>query len=641
MNPVAALLEILRDEGVDRIFGNPGTTELPFIDALAKAPDLEYVLAVQEASAVAMADGYARATGRTAFVSLHVAAGLANGLIGLLNAKRSRTPLVVTAGQQDRRHLLTDPMLSGDLVGLAQAASKQAVEVQHARDLPVVLRRAFALAATPPEGPVFVSIPMDLLDEEVDVEVPARSAIAPLGAAARLEEAARLLAGAENLAVVAGDGVSRDGAVAELVNLAERLDTPVHHQPMHDRLNFPFTHPLHRGMIPPRNAAVREALTGHDVVFVVGTHAFFPHHYTPGPAIPPGTRVVQLDDDPAVLGKNFPVELGLAGGIRATLTALLELTDMVGRVNQPVSRLDQPASPASGADQPVSRVNQPASPASRAGQPVSRINQPTSAINQPVIGTDQPASGANQLVSGSDESASRINQPVSGINQPVSQVDQQVSRADQPVSRVEQPVSRVNQPVMRPEPAAPVPVPEQPGESVAAPLDPQVAARAIAAGLPQDAVVVDEAITVGVLLRPLLGLDRPGSFVHTVGGGLGWGIGAAVGTRLAQDRPVVAVLGDGSTMFGLQGLWTAARYQVPVLFLVMNNGEYRTLRNTLAESYGPGPHPGLDLGRMDWRKAAEFFGVAARRVNSDAELRVLVASAGSLRAPLLVDVPLR
>ena len=522
MNPMDALLEILRDEGVEKIFGNPGTTELPLLDGLVKAPDIEYVLAVQEASAVAMADGYARATGRPAFVSLHIAAGLANGLIGLLNAKRSRTPLVVIAGQQDRRHLLEDPMLAGDLVGLATAASKQAVEVHHARDLPIVLRRAFALAAQPPAGPVFVSIPMDLLHEDVDVPVPERSPIAPLGAATMVDQAAAVLTGARSPAIVAGDGVGRDGAVAELVELAERLDASVYHVPMHDRLNFPFTHPLHQGMIPPRNAAVREALAGHDVVFVVGAHAFSPHVYTPGPPIPPGTRVVQLDDDPAELGRNFPVELGLHGGIAATLAELVALAGSAKKTTW--------------------------------------------------------------------------------------------ERAE-----------------ARPTDAAPAPVP----------LDPAVAARAIADGLPPNAVVLDEAITVGLQLRPLLRLDRPGSFVHTIGGGLGWGFGAAVGTRMAQNRPVVAVLGDGCAMFGLQGLWSAARYEAPALFLVMNNGEYRTLKESLAESYGPGPHPGVEFGRRDWSKVADFFGVAAHRVTSDADLRDLVAAAGALTAPLLVDVPVR
>src|SRR6185295_18715006 len=157
MTPIEALLFVLRSEGIDRVFGNPGTTELPFLDAL----DLPYVLGLHEGSVVAMADGYARATRRTAFVSLHVAAGLANGLIGLLNARRSRVPLVVTAGQQDRRHLLADPMLSGDLAGL-----------------------------------VFLSIPMDLLDEETEVPVPARSPAPAPAPAGGLDTAAAVLAGA-------------------------------------------------------------------------------------------------------------------------------------------------------------------------------------------------------------------------------------------------------------------------------------------------------------------------------------------------------------------------------------------------------------------------------------------------------------
>src|SRR6266498_1336940 len=151
MRPVDALLEILRSEGVDRVFGNPGTTELPFIDALLDAPDLPYVLGLQEGSVVAMADGYARATGRPAFASLHVAAGVANGLVGMLNASRSRTPMVITAGQQDRR------------------------------DLPVLLRRACALSRQPPAGPVLLSVPMDLLAEDTQVGLLGRSPVTKAG----------------------------------------------------------------------------------------------------------------------------------------------------------------------------------------------------------------------------------------------------------------------------------------------------------------------------------------------------------------------------------------------------------------------------------------------------------------------------
>src|SRR4051794_17458093 len=249
MRPIDAMLAILRDEGVTTVFGNPGTSELPFTDALSAVDDIEYVLGVHEGPLVGMAAGYARATRRPAFVSLHIAAGLANGLVGLLNASRSRTPLVVTAGQQDRRHLASDPMLSGDLVGLARAAVKQTFDVQHAHDLPIMLRRAFAAAVQPPAGPVFLSIPMDLLEEDGPIEPPGpKSTLAGLGVAAGVARAADLLAGARRPAVVAGDGVGRAGAVAEMVALAEALGAVTFHQPMHDRVDFPTTHPLHGGM---------------------------------------------------------------------------------------------------------------------------------------------------------------------------------------------------------------------------------------------------------------------------------------------------------------------------------------------------------------------------------------------------------
>lgn len=547
VTPVEALLAVLREEGVDRVFGNPGTTELPFLDALVDTEDIAYVLGVQEASVVAMADGYARATGRPAFVSLHAAGGLANGLVGLLNASRSRTPLVVTAGQQDRRHLVQDPMLSGDLVGLARAAVKHTFDVQHAHDLPVLLRRAFRLAVQPPAGPVFLSVPMDLLAESGPVEVPRVSAPVAPGVAAGVVEAARLLASAERPAVVAGDGVGRDGAVAELVAVAEELGAVVWHQPMNDWLDFPTAHPLYAGVPAPVNASVREALTGHDVVLIVGCHAFTPHHYSAGPAIPEGTRVVQLDTDQAELGRTFPVDVGLVGAIGPSLRALAER------------------------------------------------------LREPDTGPEALARAA----------ADRTRDITARIADRRRAVDEEARAAYGP-----------------------------------APFDPLAAVHAVAAGLPEEAVLVEEAITSGVLLRRVLRQARPGSFVHTVGGGLGSGIGAATGTALgAGGRPVVAVLGDGCALFGLQGLWSAARYGVPVTFLVMNNGEYRTLKETLdawdSRASRAGTYPGLELfdGRGDFTRAAEFFGVPAVRAATLAELTETVAKAATREGPLLVDVP--
>lgn len=540
MRPVDAVLAVLRDEGVSKVFGNPGTTELPFVEALSRSPEFDYVLGVQEASVVAMADGYARATRRPAFVSLHAAAGLANGLSGLLNANRSRTPLVVTAGQQDRRHLLHDPMLSGDLPGLARAAVKQAVEVQHARDLPVLLRRAFALAVRPPAGPVLLSIPMDLLEEETHVgPPPPRSGQGGAAPAAGWREAAALLAGAAAPAVVAGDGVGRDDALAEMVAVAESLGATVFHQPMNDGVDFPTAHPLYAGSLEPRNSAIRSALDGHDVVFVVGTRAFTAHHYEPGPPIPEGTSVVQLDDDPDEPGRVFPVALGLVGGIRATLAELAGA--LAGRVRDAPARTE-----AAGRKHAAGRA----------------------------------ALRDRALAAYGD-----------------------------------------------------------------APMDPLAAVHAVVAGLPDDAVVVEEAITSGVLLRRLLPLRRPRSYVHTVGGGLGHGIGAAVGTRLGDpSRPVVAVLGDGCALFGLQGLWSAARHDVPVVFVVMNNGEYRTLKETVGRRgrIGGGRCAGLDLGppELDFTEAARFFGVEAVRAGSARQVTEAVAKAVASGRPFLVDVPI-
>src|SRR5215470_10921626 len=222
MRVAAVLMEILRASGVRHLFGNPGTTELPFLDALPDS-DLEYVVALQEATAVAAADGYAQASGQVGVVNVHVAPGVANGLSILHNAARSKTPLLVTAGQQDTRFLLHDPILSGDLVQLTEQFTKWSYEVRRADEAPSALRRALKLALTPPTGPVFLSLPMDLMMEAVDDTGEAASVLAARARpeAAAVERAASVLAAARAPVIIAGDGVGRAGAVAEVMTLAE------------------------------------------------------------------------------------------------------------------------------------------------------------------------------------------------------------------------------------------------------------------------------------------------------------------------------------------------------------------------------------------------------------------------------------
>ncbi|MFZ6002819.1 MAG: thiamine pyrophosphate-binding protein [Actinomycetota bacterium] len=321
------LLEVLRTEGVEHIFGNPGSTELPLIDALADATDLHYVLALQEATVVAMADGYAQATGRPAFVNLHTSAGLGNAIGNLTNAQANRTPLVVTAGQQDYRHIASDPLLSGPLVELSRGTVKWGHEVRTAGELGTIMRRAFHDAAAPPSGPVFVALPMDLLQQEVEDPAPAPSTVHAIGTAGGLEELADLLCDTSvgRLGVVLGDAVAASGAVGAAVAVAEALGAPVHGSPLHGRGVFPPAHPLWQGMLNPAAAALRSALGGYDRVFVVGEQPFMVYPYTPGPAVPATVELLHLSPDPTQLGRTWPVRLGLAGDPRATLEALLPL----------------------------------------------------------------------------------------------------------------------------------------------------------------------------------------------------------------------------------------------------------------------------------------------------------------------------
>ncbi len=323
------LLEVLRTEGVRHLFGNPGTTELPLVDALAGAPDLHYVLALQEATVVGMADGYAQVTGRPSFVNVHTSAGLGNAVGNLTNAMANRTPMVVTAGQQDYRHIADDPLLSGDLVGLAHGATKWQHEVRTLGEMGKILRRAFHDAATAPAGPVFVSLPMDLVDAEGDVAVPAPSRIERAAVAPRVNELADLLASVDpvRLLLVAGDEVATSGGVDAFVRVAETLGARVQTSPLTSNVPIPSSHPLHAGALPPAAAAIRGALAPYDLVFLVGGPAFTVYPYTPGSPVPEGVDLVHLSPAAGDVGRAHPVRLGLVGDPRATLEALAPLLD--------------------------------------------------------------------------------------------------------------------------------------------------------------------------------------------------------------------------------------------------------------------------------------------------------------------------
>jgi benzoylformate decarboxylase len=438
--------------------------------------------------------------------------------------------MVVTVGQQDRRHLIHDPMLGGNLLALAQGAFKDAVEVNQVADLPTLMRRAFLLAQTPPTGPVMVSIPVDVLEEEWDDPLPARTQVRGLGVAKGVEELAEALLAAGAPAIVAGDGVGRAGAVEDLVALAESLGATVFHEAMYDCVDFPATHPLSAGMLPPVDALIEEKLSGHDVVFLVGSHAFSAHYYTDALPIPERTQVLQLDEDRAELGRNYPARIALHGGIGPTVRAITGIVS--GRCQEAEARIE--------------------------------------------------AAQKNQAAS-----------------------------ASAPTSNGER-------------------------------MDPTAAAEALVAGLPEGTIMIEEAITSGLEVRRVYAASRPGSYHHSVGGALGWALGAGIGVKMARpDDPVVSVVGDGTAMYTIQGLWSAAHYDVPLVLIVMNNREYAACKRGIARVVADGGdrYVGMDLTEpeIDFIGLARSLGVEARSADSPDELSAAVSESLASGAPTLVD----
>jgi benzoylformate decarboxylase len=533
------LLDVLTTEGVRHIFGNPGTTELPLIDALAGRDDPAYVLALQEATAVAMADGYAQATGRPAFLNLHTSAGLGNAIGNLTNAQANSTPLVVTAGQQDRRHIAADPLLAGDLVGLARPVSKWAHEVRTVGELGTIVRRAFHDAATAPAGPVFVSLPMDLLEEDTDVPVPPPSRIERRTVPAALEDLADALASIDpsQLVIVAADEVAASGAVDALVAVVEALGCGVFGAPLHSNVVFPVRHPLWRGDLAPAAASINRALAAHRRVLFVGGRAFMVYPYTPGPAVPPDVELLHLSADPHQLGRTWPTALGLQGDPKATLEALLPLL---------AERVDPQALDASDADDRAEALEEKAR-----------------------------------------------------------------ARYDD------------------------------------VPMHPMAAAHALVRALPPDSAVVDEAITTGTYVRGFHHVAASGGYFFCRGGGLGWGMPAALGVSLGFDgEPVLCVVGDGSAMYSPQALWTAARERLPVVFAVVNNRQYLILKNALramdGDSAATDRFVGMDIvdPPVDFVGLAQSMGVPATLVEKAGDVTDAVRAAWDSGGPHLLELPI-
>ncbi len=544
----AVLLEVLRSEGVRYVFGNPGTTELPLMDALTGCSDLSYILGLQEASCVAMADGYAKAAGRPGFLNLHTAGGLGHAMGALINAQVASTPLVVTAGQQDMRHNLTDPLLFGDLVSIAHPVSKWASEVVDPDQIPVLLRRAFHDSMAAPSGPVFLSLPMDVMEKESTVPVPRPSRIDRAPVAGALEELAQLLAAVEpgRIAIIAGDEILSSGAGDLAAAVADLLGAPVFGSSWPAHIPFPTSHPLWRGNLPTRASDMREVLDPFEVIFALGGKSAITILYSEGSAVPEHCRIHQLTTDVRDLGRTYSTPLSCVGDIRASLKAMLPMLE--------------------------------------------RMLDPNRA-----------------LYTALREQA---------------QLDRAARRAAQR--------DRVR------------------AEFDAAMTTPFVACNEVLRAIGPEVAIVDEAASLMPLTRSLLDSPSWRQYSACRGGGLGWGMPAAVGMSLGLDRnPVVCLVGDGAAMYSPQALWTAANEKLPVTFVVFNNRGYRILKNFMAAqshylSVQANRYIAMDIDdpAIDFMALATSMGIPSRRVERAADIAGAVEAGIASGLPNLIELPI-
>ena len=541
-----ALLELLKQEGVRMIFGNPGTTELPLMDALATERDIRYILALQEAPATGMADGYAQASGQCAVLNLHAAPGLGNALGMLYDAQKAGSPILVTAGQHEQRFNFTEPLLMGDLPTIARPFVKWSDEVRRLEDLPRAIHRAVKTALAPPMGPVFLSLPGDILTESADIDLgsPSRVATGIRGDASAIGQAASIIAKARSPVIIAGDAVPQGDALQELVAFAEALGAPVYDEGMASRAMFPSSHPLYRGALVRLPAAIRGMLMQHDLLISVGGDLFTLSLPGEVESMPEDFPVVHLDTDPWQLAKNYPEKVSILGEPKVTLP---ELTEAVRRARSAVE--------AEGTIRRLEHVK---------------------------------AEGIASL------------QKLHAMADALSERH---------------------------------------------PIHPLALMQTIGRLLPDDAVVIDETVSSGTGLRRFLKSDDAQSFYGLRGGGIGWGLPAAIGVKLAlPDRPVVALIGDGSAMYTIQGLWTAARENLRMVFVIINNYSYRILKQRTNAMKGLAAQADnyvamdLDKPRVDFVSVARGLGLTAHKATTLSDLGDLLEAALAADGPTLIDV---
>jgi benzoylformate decarboxylase len=539
----SAFLALLKDEGITHLFGNPGTTELPIMHALKDHPDLTYVMAMQESLVVAIADGYSRASGRLVACNVHVAPGLGNAMGSLFNAKFTGTPMILTAGQQEQGHGLMEPVLYGPLVQMAEPLVKWAVEVTRLEDLPRIVRRAAKIATTPPTGPVFISLPGDILNAEAGIElgrstrVDARVRPSDEG----LQALAQRILKAQNPVIITGDEIVKSDALKEAAEFAEAIGAPAYQCSTPYGAQFLSESPCFMGALSRLQKQVREVLSPYDLMIVLGADPLRMSVYSEVDPMPEGMSVVQVGLVDWDIAKNYGAEIAVKADVKETLRALI------------------PALKAAGGS----------SLEARAKKGIAAL--------APKNWTARRVKLIEEISKARDKS----------------------------------------------------------------PIDPDWLGMQLVEAMPANAILVDEGLTSSrqvTALRPHR--DRYG-YHALASGGIGWGLPASVGVSLANpDRPVVCFSGDGSAMYSIQALWTAAHHKLPLTVVIANNGGYRIIKQRLLAFHQDDHYVGMDFvdPPVDFTGVAKSLGMEVIKVSDPAQLKSTFASAFSRPGPKLIEV---
>ena len=539
----SAFLSILKSEGVTHLFGNPGTTELPIMHALKDYPEIKYILGLQESIVVAMADGYSRATGKLSVCNVHVAPGLGNAMGAIYNAKFVGSPVIITAGQQEQGHGLMEPMLYGPLVQMAEPLVKWAIEVTRLEDLPRILRRAAKIALAPPTGPVFISLPGDILNAEakLDLGKPSRIQYNISPDKETLEDIKNRILQAINPVIISGHEIAQTDSFSEITKFSEIIGAPVYQQTVPHGSHYPSEHKTYVGTMPRSQSEVKKILENYDLLICVGSDVLRMSVWSSTEPLPKNMSIIHIGIRDWELAKNYHTEQAILGNVKTTLLNL----------------------------------------------------------NKTI---------ANNLNKKYKNNANRRIKEIEKINWSKNKKNlTSTTLKDKDII----------------------------------PITPDWLMMTLAENISNNNIVVEEALVSSRSLLNFLPFKNSKDFYGLASGGIGWAVSGCIGVSLANNnKTIVAIIGDGSSMYAIQSIWTAAHYNLPIIYVIANNQSYRIIKERLEGFHNNTNFVGMDFNKpkIDFVKLGNSMGVESKQVSEPTELKSLFKKAFKYKKPYLIEV---